>query len=74
MIVNLIKSKNYTISKKADGGGVVVNAFSGNSLITSTVTDKQQGVQSISFADEIITLYDGTILQRVKDNLILYKE
>lgn len=74
MIVNLSKSKNYTISKKVDGGGVVVNAFSGNSLITSTVTDKQQGVQSISFADEIITLYDGTILQRVKDNLILYKE
>lgn len=70
MIVNLSKNKNFTISGM-NATGVVVNASKGNAVFSSTVNATQGSGEIVAFADQILTLYDGKILKRIRESIFI---
>lgn len=71
MIINLANKKFCTISR-VDGSSVIVNSSNGSTLTTTTVSNSSTNQSSeVAVADEQIQLYDGSILKRIRDNLIV---
>lgn len=70
MIVNLSKNKNFTI-QSISGGKVTVNSSDGNLLFSSTVDKAESSREVVAFADQMITLYDGKILKRIRDSIFI---
>ena len=70
MIVNLSKNKNFAI-KGVSGGKVTLNSSDGNFLFSSTVDKTESSREIVGFADQIVTLYDGKILKRIRDSIFI---
>lgn len=70
MIVNLSKNKNFAI-KGVSGGKVTLNSSDGNFLFLSTVDKTESSREIVAFADQLVTLYDGKILKRIRDSIFI---
>lgn len=72
MIIDLYKNQNYQI-KEQSGNRVVVDAFDGSGINRISIS-LQSGLKLMTkriIADECVTLYDGRLLKRIQQNLII---
>lgn len=72
MIIDLYKNQNYQI-KEQSGNRVVVDAFDGSGINRISI-GLQSGLKLMTkriIADECVTLYDGRLLKRIQQNLII---
>lgn len=72
MIIDLYKNQNYQI-KEQSSNRVVVDAFDGSGINRISIS-LQSGLKLMTkriIADECVTLYDGRLLKRIQQNLII---
>ncbi|MBQ7407809.1 MAG: hypothetical protein IJW13_00830 [Clostridia bacterium] len=69
MAITLSQNKFYTIAK-LEGGQISVNSSNGSQVISQEIQSGKKG-EAVAVADEQITLYNGKILKRIRDNLII---
>jgi len=72
MIIDLYKNQNYQI-KEQSSNKVVVDAFDGSGINRISIS-LQSGLKLMTkriIADECVTLYDGRLLKRIQQNLII---